>query len=402
MKSQIVLIRAYGRDDSNHVIPWGIVNIASYLKKYGYVVTIIDRKETYYPIRRIIKELSNDNISYVGISAITSQAKDAKFLCKYLRRMEKKIILGGLHYTISPQEGLEIGDYVFKGEGEKSLLNFLENGPKSRVYESEPFLDLDDIPLPEEELINRFYLNKGRFVVMTSRGCVYNCTFCLDKKHIFNKVRYHSPAYVCDLLEMLNKSFGIRNFYIGDDIFTINKKRVMEICQEIRKRSLKIKLSAFTHTGINDLDLYKEMKETGFETVSMGVESGSDEVLMAMNKQQTVAQTKETIEIIKKSGLKITALFMVGNILETEESLKATLELVKELRLGGCVSYAQPFPGTKFYELCSQYGRLINHDPRTYWNDRVTFIPNGISRFKLKYYYNKILTLLSSFANNNE
>jgi hypothetical protein len=86
---------------------------------------------------------------------------------------------------------------------------------------------------------------------------------------------------------------------------------------------------------------------------------------------------------------------MVGNILETEESLKATLELAKELGLVGWVSYAQPFPGTKFYETCLQYGRLINHNPKTYWNDRIAFIPNGISWFKLKYYRNKIAMALN-------
>ena len=188
MKPEIILIRAYGRDDGGRAIPWGIVNIASYLKKYGYAVTVIDRKHTYYPIRKIIKDLSRSNIAYVGISALASQAQDAEFLCKYLRRMKKKIILGGLHYTISPQEGLEIGDYVFKGEGEQSLLDFLENGPTGRIYEAKPLLDLDAIPLPDEELLKRLYLNKCGFAILTSRGCPYNCTFCLDKKYTFNKI----------------------------------------------------------------------------------------------------------------------------------------------------------------------------------------------------------------------
>ena len=162
-----------------------------------------------------------------------------------------------------------------------------------------------------------------------------------------------------------------------------------------KKRALKIKLRAFTHSGIDDLELYKEMKDAGFETMILGVESGSDEVLKMMNKQQTVAQVKKTVGIIKKSGLKINVMFMAGNMLETEESLKATLNLARELKLPGWVSYAQPFPGTKFYEDCLQYGKIINNNPAAYWNDKITFIPRGLSRRKLECYHDKIALALN-------
>ena len=394
MKPEIILTRALGIDGGLWSTPWGIINIASYLKKYGYGVRLIDRPIPRF-MSRVKEEIKGRDIAYVGISALTSQARDAEFLCSHFNKMKKKIILGGLHYTILPDEGLKIGDYVFKGEGERSLLDFLENGPTGRIYEAKPLLDLDEIPLPTEDMINKFYVKREFFTIMTSRGCPYNCTFCLDKKYTFNKVRYHSPAYVCDLIEMLGKSFGIRNFFIGDDIFISDKKRVMEICQEIKKRLLKIKFTVQTHSGIDDLELYQEMKDAGFVRICLGVESGSNEVLRAMNKQQTVEQARKTVEIIKKAGLEAHTNFMVGNILESEESLKATLELAEELGPPGFVSYAQPFPGTKFYEVCSQYGRLINHNPKTYWNDRITFVPHGISRFKLKYYRDKIAMALN-------
>ncbi len=394
MKPEIILIRASGINGDLWSVPWGIINIASYLKKYGYGVEVIERSIPCF-MSRVKEEIKGRNIAYVGISALASQAQDAEFLCKYLRRMKKKIILGGLHYTTLPDEGLEIGDYVFKGEGEQSLLDFLEHGPTGRIYEAKPLLDLDEIPLPTEEMMHKFHLNREFFTIMTSRGCPYNCSFCLDKKYRFGRIRYHSPGYVCDLLEMFNKSFGISNFFIGDDIFITDKKRVIEICQEIKKRSLEIKLTAFTHSGVDDLELYQEMKSAGFERISLGVESGSDAVLKAINKQQTVEQTRKTVEVIKKASLEAHTNFMVGNILETEESLKATLELAKELGPLGFVSFAQPFPGTKFYETCAQYGRLINPNPKTYWNDRITFLPHGISKFKLKYYRDKIAMALN-------
>lgn len=396
MKPHIMLIRAYGRDDVSRCIPWGIVNIGSYLKKYGYRVTIADRRGSPLFMRKILKEALGPDIAYVGISAMTTQAKDAEFLSGYFKKRKKTVILGGLHYSIFPQEGLNTADFVFKGEGERSFFNFLENGLKEKVYEPEPLLNLDDIPLPSEELLGRFYLNKNNFIIMTSRGCTYDCTFCLDKSYRSDKLRYHCPAYVCDLIEMLIKSFGIKNFFIADDIFTINKKRVFEICREIKKRSLNIRLGAFTHSGIDDLELYNEMRSAGFESVSLGVESGSDKVLKIMNKNQTVSQTKKTIEIIRKTGLKVHATFMLGNILETEQSLKATLELAKDLGLAGWISYAQPFPGTKFYETCAGHGKIINPNPKTYWNDRIAFIPNGLSKSRLKFYRHKIALVLKA------
>ncbi len=231
---------------------------------------------------------------------------------------------------------------------------------------------------------------------MTSRGCIYDCTFCLNKKYRFTKIRYHSPTYVCGLIEMFIKSFGLRDFFIADDIFTVDKKRVLEICREIGKRGLKIRLTCFTHAGIDDLELYREMKSAGFEAVGMGVESGSDEVLAAMNKEQTVGQIRKTVEIIKKAGLKVSATFMVGNILETEEFLKKSLELASQLRVCGWVSYAQPFPGTKFSEVCSQYGKLLNTNPKTYWNDRMVFLPRRVSIPKLRYYHDKIAVALKA------
>lgn len=396
MKPEIYLIRAYGRDDGFRCVPWGIINIASYLKKHGYKATLADRKDKAYSTRRISREVSGREIAYVGLSAMTCQSRDAAELCGYFRKRNKKIILGGLHYSIYPEEGLKIGDCVFKGEAEQSLLDFLKNGPSRQVYEPQPLPDLDDIPLPDEELIKRFYLNRDDFTIMTSRGCPYNCGFCLDREYRPQRIRYHSAGYVCDLMEMLNKSFGVRRFFIGDDVFTVNQKRALEICREIRKRSLNIRLGCFSHSGIDEPELYREMKAAGFEGVSLGVESGSDEVLEAMNKHQTVAQTRKTIEVIRKSGLRVSVMFMVGNILETEESLKATLSLAKDLGLTGWVSYAQPFPGTKFCQDSHRYGRIINNDPVTYWNDRITFIPNGLTARQLRYYRDKTALALKA------
>lgn len=396
MKPEIVLIRAGGKDDGSMSVPWGIISLASFLKKYGYRVKLFDRMSVGRFFNKVAKDALRKEAAYVGISALTTQARDAEFLGKYFKSRGKTVLLGGLHYTISPDEGSKFADHIFRGEGEKSLLNFLENKPESGVIESEPLSDLDDIPLPTKELFDGMYMNRNYFNIITSRGCPYNCSFCLDKKYKFNKLRYHSAGYVLDLLEMLNKTFGLESFFIADDIFTVNRDRALEICAGIKKRALRISLGAFTHAGIDDLEMYKEFKSAGFTSLSIGVESGSDEVLKAMDKQQTVAQAINTVEIIKKAGLKVSSTFMAGNALETEGSLKATLELAKALGVTGWVSYAQPFPGTKLSETALQYGKMIEPDPRKFWNNKIVFLPDGLSKSKLKYYRDKIAIALKA------
>ena len=101
---------------------------------------------------------------------MTCQSHDATFLCGYFRKRNKKIILGGLHYSIYPQEGLKIGDYVFKGEAEQGLLDFLQSGPSRQVYEPRPLSDLDDIPLPDEELMKSVYPNRDDFTIIDFPG----------------------------------------------------------------------------------------------------------------------------------------------------------------------------------------------------------------------------------------
>lgn len=396
MKPTIVLIRPYGRDDGARCVPWGIISLASYLKKFGYDVQIIDRKESLLPARRIADYVRGIRADYAGISAMTTQSPDAEVMCRYLKGCGAKTLLGGLHYSIFPEEGLAVGDYVFLGESEKSLLNFLRNGPDRNIYNEDPVRDLDEIPLPDEKFFKNLYINKNYFTIITSRGCGYDCSFCIDKKYRGKVIRYHSPQYVCDLIEMMKKSFGVNSFFVGDDVFTVNKERVLAVCQEIRKRSLNIKLGGFTHAGIDDPQIYRELKSAGFETMNLGVESGSDEVLKAMGKHQTVAQAKKTIGVIKNAGLTANIMLMVGNIMETEEGLKKTFDLVKELGLNGWVSYAQPYPGTRFYEVNGKYGRLVNYNPATYWNDKITFIPAGVSRLRLKYYRDRIAAALKA------
>jgi len=383
----LVLIRAHGLDDGLKTIPFGLLDLASYLEKFGFEVKIIDRHGHKALFSETLKHIKQWNPRYVGISAITSQAEDALKLGRYIKkRFETPLIYGGLHFTVLPEEGLDAGNIVVRGEGENALLEILSNTIKDRkICTAQPIADLDSIPLPKESLIKMLAWGGVSFAILTSRGCPYSCLFCLDKKYRDNRMRYHSVGYVLDFIELIKRTLNINDFSILDDIFTINEERVFEFCNAIQKRNLKIKLDCFSRTGIDNLQMYIAMKKAGFYNIGIGIESGNNDVLKAIDKRQTVQEVRRTIEIIKKAGLNISATFMIGNITETEKTIRDTINFAKELSLWGWhIGYAQPFPGSRFYEIVPRYGTLINKNPKTYWNNKISFLPYGLAPSKLK------------------
>lgn len=385
----LVLIRAHGRDDETKTLPFGLLSIATYLQKYGFSVEIIDRLKNYQSISKCARDIKDMSPRIVGISAMTHQSKDAILLGRKLKEaLSAKIIYGGQHFTALPQEGLRFGDAVIRHEGEKAALEFCEmdsEGIKG-IFEGESLPNLDDIPLPSDKMLKDLYREGDYFCLLTSRGCNFKCIFCKQTGSSCH-IRYHSVEYICDYLEKVVSLFGIKSCFIQDDIFTSNRRRVIRFCEEIQKRNLKLEFSCFTHSKINDLQMYEIMKAAGFCKIRIGVESGNDSVLKILKKNQTVQDCIETIEIVKKTGLNPIPLFMIGNITETETTIKDTIELARKLISNcdyGWFSYAQPFPGSEFYEIASKYGTLINRDPSTYRSTRISFVPDGLTKYKMK------------------
>ncbi|TFF97360.1 MAG: hypothetical protein EU540_08905, partial [Promethearchaeota archaeon] len=160
------------------------------MRKAGIDTMIFDRQ-----LNTSLKKLKEVILTYkpdvIGISAVTSQSYDAKLIIKKVREWMPNIIIivGGVHFTAEPQDGLDYGaDYVFRGEGEKSLLDFMNNGPleDKKIIWGEPLENLDDIPNLTMDDVEPYIemLRWGPiyyFVLIGSRGCPYNCNFCLGK-----------------------------------------------------------------------------------------------------------------------------------------------------------------------------------------------------------------------------
>lgn len=301
------------------------------------------------------------------------------------------LILGGPHATVLPQESITHSafDIVVTGEGEnvlKALLNgtpyqeipgiYYRNGAIFSTEDSTPSLvDLDSLPMPAFDLYDLTKYKCPRMLnrlspmvnYMTSRGCVYKCSFC--SKSVFGqKIRYKSPARVIDEIKHLLK-LGIREVRVIDDMFTTNINRAKIICELILKHNLKFPwtLSAGLRVDCIDMEFLKTAKKAGLYQVALGFESGDQNSLDSINKGITLEQSIKAMRLVKTAGLESVGFFMLGLPQDVEASLKKTIAFAKRLS----PTYAKatitiPFPGTRLFEDYDKRGLIKSKEWHKY------------------------------------
>ena len=231
--------------------------------------------------------------------------------------------------------------------------------------------NLDDIYFPDYNLINniKYYKDTSEWVnpkklsinfsvpIITSRGCHMKCNFCLNPHIMGCSWRYRSYKNVVDEIELLYKKYNYRHFSFMDDNFTVNKKRVINICKEIIRRKLNIHFE--THNGIHINTLNEEvidnLAEAGLTRFSLAIESGSDYIRnKIMRKNVPRNKIFETINYVKKySNIKIRTFYIVGMPEETHETLEDTYNMIVETDVDiPMISNLMPFYGTEVFKQC--------------------------------------------------
>lgn len=383
-KVDILLIRAKGVE--GNTLPQGLLSIQSFLKEQGYIAEIWDRY-----INKSIKQLKNvlKDIAVVGISAMTSQAKDAIYLAKKIKRWypKIKIIVGGVHFTALPGDALGIADNVVVGEGETTIKNYLDSGCVSNFeIKGNPVKNLDDISKIAMADVKSLVRQKNCFHILTSRGCTYRCNFCLGESQRPKGIRYHSIDYIVDYIKDIIKTLGIKSFFIVDDIFVLNSKRVYAFCDAVESKIHdKINLECFTHAGHGDLKLYQRMKAVGFNKISFGVEHGNNRLLEFCGKKTTTKTVEETCSIIRKAGIELNLTYILGNATETNKTIAETVDfgiyLHKKCDASSWFSFMQPLPGSDLYNRATKYGKwLIKNNNQFTSNIKPVYLPFGVSR----------------------
>lgn len=306
----------------------------------------------------------------VGVTAMTPQASAAYRLIHYLRKNEIKTILGGVHATAFPLEALEHADIVVTGEGEITLveiINELREGKDPHgIYEGVEVSNLDDLPFPAFDLINwQAYVNRSGYVppldqypqvrLVTSRGCPFTCRFCTNSKRK-SAVRYHSAAYIYNMVQVLVTDYGIKAIWFYDDEFIANKERIIDFTQRMIY-SFGGQLPWACQARATSIKPHVAMllKAAGCKCVLFGIESADPKVLEYLKRGSvTIKQVEDAIDTCKKAGLAVMGSFIFGSPNDTAASLDRTITWVNSMRHRGLsiagFSLLAPYPQTEIWD----------------------------------------------------
>ena len=407
-------------DIANRMVPQGLLSIAAYLMKQGHDVFIYDCLGPHAPVdlNEQVKEILAYKPQIVGFSATTSSFLDAASLSQKIKEHSRNIttVCGGVH--VSALEGRLLDeypsfDYLIAGEGEITMaelaadlepaeINGLIYRRGSEVITNEPrpkIVDLDGLPFPAYGKLAGFprdyhlplfsYINTPGSTMITSRGCMYQCSYC--DRSVFKKgFRYNSAAYIYEHMKYLRTSFGVRHINIYDDLFTADRPRIVELCDKLARFPLGINFNCAVRVGFTDDDLLKMLKDAGCLMVSLGVESADPQMLARHKSGVSLDDVRNTVRRIQAAGLRAKGLFMMGLPGETEESIRTTSDFIITLGLDDMnMAKFTPFPGAPLWATIREDG-TFTEDWRLMNCLNFVFVPKGIaSKERLDHLYNE-------------
>ena len=390
--------------------PLGLCYLAAILLEKGHEIKILDCAAEQISIPQLKREVEEFMPSLVGVTCTTVSYAAAQEVLHTIKEMDCRIttVLGGAHISALPLstmlecENVDIG--VF-GEGEYTLAEIVErlDGNQSlanvegvllryngRIVQNKSRTSkkcLDETPFPARHLLKdlRLYSHtpfrgaKFMTTMITSRGCPFNCGYC--DQSVFGRIwRYHSPEYVIAEMSLLKEKYKIDFISFEDDNFLLSKRRTMDICQRIIKRSLNIGWSCLGRVNEVDDEVLPLIKKAGCKTIYVGIESGSSRILELINKKIGIEDTRKGIDLIKKYAINVTGSFILGLPTETKEDMEKTIDLALSLPLDGVSFFIfTPYPNTPLRDLAFRHGK-VSED----WTDysghpsSLPFIPEGI------------------------
>jgi len=377
-------------------MPLGIGYLAArILQKYPETeLDIIDTTFEKKPFESIKRRLSSANYDIVGISVMTIMLKDSLSIASIIKRRtpETKVIFGGPHPTVMPEETLACPqvDCVVIGEGEETLADivgaggrfkdipglwFKERSNLIKNAQRAPNEDLDRLPFPIRHLlpVDKYIKNhagldsvnpKLRCMgILATRGCPYRCSYCqptLDS--LFGKkLRKRSAENIIEELRQLKTRYGIDSFTFEDDTFIIDTKWVCDFCDKLIASRMNLVWSCNVRANLVTRELMKKLYDAGLRKVGIGIESGSQRILDEIyTKDITIEQIRKSVDIISSLGIKILGYVMIGAPTETLNEINQTIAFVTALNIDEAMfSITTPLPCTTLYKTTKE---LIKDD----------------------------------------
>jgi radical SAM superfamily enzyme YgiQ (UPF0313 family) len=379
--------------------PLWLASTAGYAEAGGHEIDLIDAPAADLSAEAVVARVKNSGSRLAVVETSTpSIHNDAQF-CETLKKAvhdsggEIFIVLVGTHVSALPEESLRLNaavDAVAQGEYDatvRELANALDSSSDIRKVAGlwlrqgeqiintgsrEPLHDLDSLPFVSS-IYKRFlkpehYFNPNALFPMvtitTSRGCPHRCFFCVYPQTMMgHRLRVRSVSNVADELEYIVTNFPeIKAVFFEDDTFPAQKARCIAICEEIIRRNIRISWTANARVDL-DLETMLAMKKAGCRCLCVGFESGNQQLLDAMRKGITLAQSEQFMRAAKQAGILVHGCFMVGLPGETKETMENTLDFAIKLRPDAIQMYpVMVYPGTEAYSWYEQRGLIATKD----------------------------------------
>lgn len=367
--------------------PMGLCYLSASLKRAGHQALVLDCEAQGLNITRIYEIVDREKPDLIGLTATSPELANALTIAAELKAKHSiPIVFGGVHVTIFKDQLLRENpavDFGVIGEGEEIIVELLEaldqpqkfldiqglifrEGDDIRVNPLRPLIqDLNGLPFPDRsgQTPDLYFRNvpsvgyQTTAAFMSSRGCPCHCTYCaIDQIPGWRRVRYRSAQNVVDEIEFLVKELHIKHISFNDDVLTMNRARVYDICEEIHRRNLQFTWEGLSRADCVDLNLLKTMRAAGFVRISYGIESGNPDILKSTCKNETLEQISEAFRITRQAGIIARGSLIIGLPFENRRTVEDSFRFVNNLE--GIdqviINILQPYPGTKVRELVQQ------------------------------------------------
>ncbi|MDT8335502.1 MAG: radical SAM protein [Desulfurivibrionaceae bacterium] len=409
---------AAGHDISrmaNIMPPLGLAGIAAYLEREGFSADIIDCYAHPDSDALILDYIREKRPAFTGFSCTTSSFHDGVRIAELVKAelAGVRAVFGGVHVSAMQEKVLEdfpVVDFVVVGEGEETLTELLRAGNSEPagiegvifrdhggavVYNGyrRTRLELDSLPFPAYEKLAGYpdaymlpifnYPKAPNTSCISSRGCPYACSYC-DRSVFRRNFRYNSAEYLYGHLRYLKEKFGIRHINFYDDQFTFNRERVVDFTTMMIEQPLGMTFNCAVRAEHIDFELLKLMKKAGCWMISLGIETGDPDLLAQHRQNADLNMLAEKIRLIKKAGIRVKGLLMMGLPGETESSIRKSMDYVFSLPIDDFnLAKFTPFPGSPIYRNIHELGEF-EEDWEKMDCMSFRFIPHGMSRERLE------------------
>lgn len=362
--------------------PLSSLALASFIQSKGHTVRVFDC-QLERGLMKSVEEFAPDAVA-VTLSS-ESVIPEALRVSRALKALGLPVFWGGHMASAIPEEIARSGyvDYVGISEGEYTLLELLEVTAGRRAPETvlgiayvdenglyhrtgdRPFADLADFPpldyslIPIKKYLNRFPFANRTFLMISSKGCIFRCTFCYNNEYHRCQRRVYPLEVLLQQIKTLAVDYGVNGVLFWDELFGVDKQELRAFCQGVKGLGLGLVWTAVTAVGILSREDIMMMHEAGCRMLCYGLESGSAEMRKKLHKYYDASKIDETVRNCRDAGILFMPNFMIGLPDETPEQLRETVRLYFRTHPDMItMSYYTPIPGSQLYRALEASGRM--------------------------------------------